>query len=69
MIVKKMFKTAVLAVFCGAVAFPAVSRAAAFYLYYNINSLIWMKSALTVLKSRRFLTMNSGRPPRSFPPR
>ncbi|MFR8205753.1 MAG: hypothetical protein ACLU99_05015 [Alphaproteobacteria bacterium] len=33
-----MFKTAVLAVFCGAVAFPAVSRAAAFYLYYNINS-------------------------------
>lgn len=38
MIVKKMFKTAVLAVFCGAVAFPAVSRAAAFYLYYNINS-------------------------------
>ncbi|MBP3516022.1 MAG: hypothetical protein J6K65_07390 [Alphaproteobacteria bacterium] len=38
MIVKKMFKTAVLAVFCGAIAFPAVSRAAAFYLYYNINS-------------------------------
>ena len=69
MIVKKMFKTAVLAVFCGAVAFPAVSRAAAFYLYYNINSPHLDEIGVDGSEVAKFLTMNSGRPPRSFPPR